>query len=64
MDLRTYVGGFKNILTESPEHCRRIAIEQPVLTNEQLVKLSYVDHAHFQTKKISIVFHADSYNFV
>jgi glutamate synthase (NADPH/NADH) large chain len=59
MDLRTYVGGFKNILTESAEHCRRIAIPQPVLTNEQLVKLSYVDHTHFQTKKISIVFHAD-----
>ncbi len=58
MDLRTYVGGFKNILTESPTHCQRIAIEQPVLTNEQLVKLSYVDHSHFQTKKISIVFHA------
>ena len=59
MDLRSYVGGFKNILTESPEHCRRIAIKQPVLTNEQLVKLNYVDHAHFQTKKISIVFHAN-----
>ncbi|MFV0553521.1 MAG: glutamate synthase large subunit [Mangrovibacterium sp.] len=58
MDLRTYVGGFKNILTESAEHCRRIAIDQPVLTNEQLVKLSYVDHKHFQTKKINIVFHA------
>ncbi len=59
MDLRTYVGGFKNILTESSEHCRRIAIKQPVLTNEQLVKLAYVDHSHFQTKKISIVFQAD-----
>ncbi len=56
MDLRTYAGGFKNVLTESPEHCRRIAINQPVLTNEQLVKLAYVDHSHFQTKKISIVF--------
>ena len=33
MDLRTYVGGFKNILTESPEHCRRIAIQQPVLNH-------------------------------
>ncbi len=59
MDLRTYIGGFKNILTESPEHCRRIAINQPVLTNEQIVKLAYVDHQHFQTKKISIVFHAN-----
>ena len=59
MDLRTYVGGFKNILTESPEHCRRIAIHQPVLTNEQLVKLAYVDHSNFQTKKITIVFQAN-----
>lgn len=58
MDLRSYVGGFKNILTESAAHCQRIAIDQPVLTNEQLVKLSYVDHKHFQTKKINIVFHA------
>ncbi|MEI6892451.1 MAG: glutamate synthase large subunit [Pontiella sp.] len=56
MDLRTYVGGFKNILTESPEHCRRIAITQPVLTNENLAKLTHVDHNHFQTKRLDIVF--------
>jgi glutamate synthase (NADPH) large chain len=58
MDLRTYVGGFKNILTESPEHCRRIAIPQPVLTNEELVKLIRVDHNHFQTKRLDTVFPA------
>jgi glutamate synthase (NADPH/NADH) large chain len=58
MDLRTYVGGFKNILTESPEHCRRIAISQPVLTNEDLAKLTHVDTNHFQTKKLDIVFPA------
>jgi len=59
MDLRTYVGGFKNVLTESPEHCRRIAIPQPVLTNEDLSKLIHVDHNHFQTKKLDIVFPAN-----
>ena len=58
MDLRTYVGGVKNILTESPEHCRRIAIPQPVLTNDQLEKLRYVDHGHFQTKTIHTLFNA------
>ncbi len=62
MDLRTYIGGFKNILKESPEHCRRIAIKHPILTNEQMVKLTYVDHSHFQTKKISTVFHATGKN--
>ncbi len=58
MDLRTYVGGFKNILTESPEHCRRIAIDQPVLTNEDLSRLLFLDHNHFQAKRLEIVFPA------
>ena len=59
MDLRTYVGGFKNILEETPEHCRRIAISQPCLTNEQMEKLRYVDKFHFQTKKLNMCFVAD-----
>ncbi len=58
MDLRTYVGGFKNILTESPEHCRRIAIPHPVLTNVELAKLIHIDTKHFQTKRLDIVFPA------
>ena len=56
MDLRTYVGGFKNILTESPEHCRRIAIDQPVLTNEDLSRLLFLDQSHFQAKRLEIVY--------
>ncbi len=59
MDLRSYIGGFKNILSEKPENCRRIAISQPVLTNKQLTTLDYVDKKHFQTKRITIVFPAD-----
>ncbi|WP_342803692.1 glutamate synthase large subunit [Pontiella sulfatireligans] len=59
MDLRTYVGGFKNILTESPAHCRRIAIDQPVLTNEDLSKLIGLSHHHFWAKRLEIVFPAN-----
>ena len=58
MDLRTYVGGFTNILTESPEHCRRIAIRQPVLTNEDLSKLVGLHHHNFQAKRLEILFPA------
>jgi glutamate synthase (NADPH/NADH) large chain len=58
MDLRTYVGGFTNILTESPEHCRRIAIDQPVLTNEDLSKLVGLNHHTFQAKRLEILFPA------
>ncbi|HEY5622063.1 MAG TPA: glutamate synthase large subunit [Pontiella sp.] len=59
MDLRTYVGGFKNVLTESPEHCRRIAVDQPVLTNQDLSRLLFLDHNHFQAKRIEIVYPAN-----
>ncbi len=58
MDLRTYVGGFTNILNESPEHCRRIAIPQPVLTSEDLSKLVGLSHRKFQAKRLEIVFPA------
>ncbi|MDF7807429.1 glutamate synthase large subunit [Pontiellaceae bacterium B12219] len=58
MDLRTYVGGFTNILTESPEHCRRIAIDQPVLTNEDLSRLVGLNHPTFQAKRLEILFPA------
>ncbi len=58
MDLRTYVGGFKNVLTESPEHCRRIAVDQPVLTNEDLSRLLCLDLNHFQAKRLEIVYPA------
>ena len=58
MDLRTYVGGFTNILTESAEHCRRISIDQPVLTNEDLSRLLFLDQSHFQAKRIEIVYPA------
>ncbi len=58
MDLRTYVGGFKNILTESAEHCRRIAVKQPVLTHEAFAKLETLDVAGFRSQKIDIVFEA------
>ena len=58
MDLRTYVGGFKNILTESAEHCCRVAIDQPVLTNEDLSKLVGLHHHTFQAKRLEILFPA------
>lgn len=59
MDLRTYVGGFKNILTESADHCRRIAIDQPVLTHANFAKLAQLNEAGFVAKIIDTVFEAN-----
>jgi len=59
MSLRTYVGGSYNLLSETPQHCHKVEIKQPVLTNEQLMKLKYVDHNHFQGKSIGTTFRAN-----
>jgi glutamate synthase (NADPH/NADH) large chain len=58
MSLQTYVGGNLNILTETPRHCHKVEIKQPVLTNQQLLKLKYIDHNHFNTKTLEITFNA------
>jgi glutamate synthase (NADPH/NADH) large chain len=59
MSLVTCIGGSLNLLEESAEHCHTVALKQPVLTNKDLEKLRYIDHEHFQTKTIPIVFKAD-----
>ena len=59
MDLRTYVGGFRNILTESKEQCRRIAINQPVLDEQDLSKLLSLNSPSFKSKAVDITFSPD-----
>ncbi|MFN3404473.1 MAG: glutamate synthase large subunit [Cytophagaceae bacterium] len=59
MSLVSYVGGSLNLLEESPVHCRQVELSQPILTNKDLEKLRYIDHAYFQTKTINIFFKAD-----
>jgi len=56
MSLRTYVGASRNLLEETPEHCRKVEITQPVLTNEQLAKLRHIDKAHLQAKTLDALF--------
>ena len=58
MSLRSYVGDSHNLLEETPEHCHKLEIEQPVLTNEELVKIQYIDHDSLQAKTIDINFTA------
>lgn len=56
MSLRTWIGGAQNVLSETPSACRHIAIDQPVLTNEELGKLRYLDHPHYRSAVIDTVF--------
>ena len=58
MSLRSYMGGSLNLLDETPRHCHKVEITQPVLSNEELQKIRYIDHDHFQSKTIDCVFRA------
>ena len=59
MSLSSFVGGEGNILEDGPEHAEVIELPQPVLTNEDLERLRWVDRKHFQAKTLSICFKAE-----
>ncbi len=59
MSLVSFVGGEGNILRDGPEHARVIELPQPVLTNEDLERLRWVDRQHFQAKTLSLCFKAE-----
>jgi glutamate synthase (NADPH/NADH) large chain len=59
MSLVSFVGGEGNILEDGPEHASVIELPQPVLTNEDLERLRWVDRQHYQAKTLSICFKAE-----
>ncbi|MBD1572785.1 glutamate synthase large subunit [Vibrio sp. S17_S38] len=62
MSLNTYLGRDHNLLTETPEHCQKVELESPVLSNEELEKLRAIDNEHLQAKTLDIVFRATEEN--
>jgi glutamate synthase (NADPH/NADH) large chain len=59
MSLASHVGGSLNLLEETPEHCITLELPVPVLSNNELEKIRYIDHRHLQTKTIYTYFRAD-----
>ncbi len=58
MSLFTSFGSTKNFLDETPEHCRQIYLEHPILKNRQLEKLKTLESPFFKSKVIDITFDA------
>lgn len=56
MELTTYIGPEGNLLTESPEHCHRIELEHPILTNKNFEKIKQISQGHFKTITFEILF--------
>src|SRR4051794_26551409 len=58
MSLRTAVGAQGNLLDESPDHARRLAMAQPVLTSGDLAKLRALPRDRFRTVTLDCTFDA------
>src|SRR5438874_2507140 len=54
----TMVGAEGNLLEPTPESCRMIKLEHPILTNEELEKLRHVDRPGFKAVTLPILFKA------
>ena len=60
MSLESFIGPEKNILAQTPEHCHKLRIRNPILTDEQLQNLADISINGFRTKKIYTFFDAAS----
>ncbi len=56
MSLMTYIGPEKNLLSETPEHCRRLKLPQPILTPDDITRLRNARRSDIVTRDIDILF--------
>jgi glutamate synthase domain-containing protein 2 len=55
MSLFTYLGPERNILEETPDHCHKLLVKRPVLTDEELARLADIWVNGFTTRRISLL---------
>jgi glutamate synthase domain-containing protein 2/glutamate synthase domain-containing protein 1/glutamate synthase domain-containing protein 3 len=60
MSLMMFTGKKRNILTETPEHCRQLKLPHPVLTSEDIERLRSVSRDDFKVVTVSSVFEVDT----
>ncbi len=56
MGLDSFIGPQKNILDETPEHCAKLYLKEPILTNDELLKIENIKEKGHKAKRISILF--------
>lgn len=54
MSLECYIGPEMNLLSTSPEHCHRLLVEHPILSNEQLATIKHMEHRGWTTQTLDI----------
>ena len=56
MSLECYIGPERNLLETTPEHCHRLLIQHPILTNEELARIKELNHRGWKTRTIDAIF--------
>ncbi len=56
MSLESYIGPERNLLEAGEQHCHRLLLPQPILTNEQLAKIKTLNYRGWKTRTIDAVF--------
>ena len=58
MSMEVTLGKEKNLLTESPEHCRKLKVEHPILTGHEMEKIRGLNQTDLKTAVLPILFPA------
>lgn len=56
MSLETTMGRGRNLLAETPEDCRQLALKSPIITNAQLHFIKNLSEKHFKSAVVSTLF--------
>ncbi|MCI0623405.1 MAG: glutamate synthase large subunit [Acidobacteria bacterium] len=58
MSVESYIGSEGNLLAETPEHCRMLKLECPILTDFELAKIREISIGNFRAVTLSMTFSA------
>jgi len=59
MSLMAFAGKQRNLLDETPEHCRQLKLPHPILTNDDIERLRSVERSDFRVATLGSLFDAD-----
>ncbi|MCY2930238.1 MAG: glutamate synthase large subunit [Planctomycetota bacterium] len=60
MSLMSFTGKQRNLLEETPQHCRQLKLPHPILSNDDMVCLRGVKREDFRVVTVDALFEADS----
>ncbi|MCY2925604.1 MAG: glutamate synthase large subunit, partial [Planctomycetota bacterium] len=58
MSLMSFTGKQRNLLEETPQHCRQLKLPHPILSNEDMICLRAVKRADFRVATVEALFEA------